>query len=378
MTNVKPSNRKIFNVKNECIKYQIRNRVFSELKECNHQILRELVLKDFQRLEKLLGLDLPTTHLHFNYSQLDEFSQSLLIDVPVEARDAVTTYLISNYYQITPIGGLLDPLLRINALSHLMHPGRVFMHQGRTMTFQAFGTKYRGYLDESPGRPGLHHDYQKLICRELNDVKDTEIASSDFSFADNPEITADLDKINPQWKWGMLEEYSYIGSLPPTKYFEGDVVSIVDKQHPNYLPAEAENQCLVFRIIWSKDPLIYQIKLPTKEIVEATAEQLSLQAKGVTRLYYNGTPPVRWKDLKSEAEFYLLLGLFKYHYNPQMDSYAWPVSFAKDAIKKGEAHAILRWKNTNFLISYLIDQETLFEPSEVADATLAVDLVLTF
>jgi hypothetical protein len=366
-------------VKSENIKYQLKNRVFSEIKDCNHQLLHELVLKDFQRLEKLISLDLPTAQIHFDYSQLDVFSQSLLIDIPVESRDAVITYLISNYYQITPMGGLLDPLLRVNALSHLMSSGRIFMHQGRTLAFQAFGTRYRGYLDESPGRPGLHHDYQKLVCREVNDVRDIEISAFDFSFENNPDMVADLNKLDSGWKWEMMEVQSYIGSLPPTKYFEGDVVSIVDKQHPNYLPNETEGQCLVFRVNWSKDPLVYQIKLPnSKEMGEATAEQLSLQAKGVTRLFYNGTPPVRWKDLKSKAEFYLLLGLFKYHYNPKTDSYNWTLPSVKEAIKNGEGHAILRWKNTNFLISYTVDQEASFEPAEVVDATLAVDLVLSF
>ena len=343
-----------------------------------YSFLLPLILKDFQRLEKLIKLDLPSTNLSFDYAQLDEFSQSLLVDIPVEIKDLILSYLISNYYQITPVGGLLDPLVRINALSQLMHPGKIFMHQGRHLVFQNFPSKYRGYLDESPGRPGLHHDYQKLVCRELSDVKNLTLDASEFSFADNPEFETELSGLDPRWKWEMIEDHSYVGSLPPTKYFEGDVVSIIDKLHPNYASDEADNQCLVFRIVWDREPLTYQVKLPNKEVVEATAEQLSLQAKGVTRLFYNGTPPVRWKDLKSEAEFYLLLGLFKYHYNPRTDSYAWTLPRAIDAIKNNEGHAILRWKNTNFLISYLIEQELPFEPSEVANATVAADLVLSF
>lgn len=365
-------------MKNECIKYQIKNRIFNELKECNHEILRALVLKDFQRLEKLIKLDLPHVQLSFDYAQLDEFSQSLSIEIPSDFKDVITTYLIANYYQVTPVGGLLAPLIRINALSLLMHPGKIFMHQGRHFVFQSFGTKYRGYLDECPGRPGLHHDYFKLVCRELNDVASQTIPTIEFSFTDNPEIEVELEKLGSQWKWEMIEERSYVGSLPPTKYFEGDVVTIIDKSHINYSSDETENQCLVFRILWGRDPLLYQIKLVNKEIVEATAEQLSLQAKGVTRLFYNGTPPARWKDLKSEAEFYLLLGLFRYHYNPNSDSYAWGVTSAIDAIKRNEGHAILRWKNINFLISFLTDEKLTFEPSEVANATVATELTLSF
>lgn len=365
-------------MKNECIKYQIKNRIFNELKECNRDILRVLTLKDFQRLEKLIKLDLPHVQLCFDYAQLDEFSQSLAVEIPLEFKDVVTTYLIGNYYQVTPVGGLLDPLLRINAVSRLMHPGKIFMHQGRHLVFHSFGTKYRGYLDECPGRPGLHHDYTKIVCRELNDVITQDIPTAEFSFADNPEIEAELAKLDSRWKWEMIEEHSYVGSLPPTKYFEGDVVTIIDKSHANYASDEAENQCLVFRVLWGKDPLSYQIKLANKKIVEATAEQLSLQAKGVTRLFYNGTPPSRWKDWKSEAEFYLLLGLFRYHYNPKNDSYAWGIPSAIDAIKRSEGHAILRWKNSNFLISFLTDEKSTFETSEVANATVATELTLSF
>jgi len=364
-------------MKSVCTKFQIRNRMFIETwEDYNLILLRELVLKDFQRLEKLLNLDLPIVNLQFDYSQIDEFSQSLLIDIPLEHQDAVTTYLASNYYQLTPIGGLVDPLMRINAVSRLLKPKQVFVHMGRHLVFDAFGTKYRGYLDESPGRPGLHYDYQKMLCRDLKG-EHVEVATNDFSFADNLNVETEMLTLNPDWKWEIIEEHSYIGSLPPTKYFEGDVVTITDKQHPSFCTNEADNQCLVFRISWNKDPLLYQIKLPNKEIVEATAEQLSLQAKGITRLYYNGTPPVQWRDLKSEAEFYLLLGLFRYHYNSGTDSYNWTMPQARKAIKNGEGHGVLRWKGANFLISYLTGEEVTFEPKEVADATLAIDLVLS-
>jgi len=339
-------------------------------------LIKDLVKKDFQRLEKLINLDLPSIKLDFEYSQLDELSQTLLIDIEVKHRDIIVSYLESNFYQLIPVGGLEDPKMRVNALSHLMKAGKCFMHKNSRLMFSAFGTKYRGYLHESPGRPGLHHDFEIMICHN-SDGEKAIVNSNSFSFVENPEIEAEMLALDSKWKQGMIEDHSFIGSLPPIKYYEGDVVTIIDPQHPNFSSDEAVNQCLVFRIVWGSDPAIYQIKLHSKEIVTATAEQLSLQAKGVTRLFYNGTPPVQWKDLKSEAEFYLLLGFFVYHYNAETDSYSWTLPQAKKAIKKGDGHGLLRWKESYFLISYVMGENSTFEPSEVADATLATDLVLS-
>jgi hypothetical protein len=376
MTSANPSNNENSSVKNGTIKYQIRNRMFAELKDYNPLLIKELVLKDFQRLEKLINLDLSISQLDFDYSLLDELSQTLLVDVPLTHQKMIVSYLESNFYQITPIGGLADPKIRVNALSHLMEKGDVFVYNGSNLVFDTFGTKYRGYLDESPGRPGLHYDYETLICHNLHG-ETISIKGADFSFVDNPAVETKMLALGPEWKRGMIEDHSFIGSLPPTKYYEGDVVTINDEKHPNFCFDETANQCLVFRALWGADPLIYQIKLPNKELVDATAEQLTLQAKGVTRLFYNGSPPLQWKDLKSEAEFYLLLGLFMYHYNPETDSYVWTMAQAKKAIRHGDGHGLLRWKGSNFLISYMVEDNSPFKPENVADATLVTDLMLT-
>lgn len=362
-------------MRNEVIRVQLRNKIFAALETYNPALIKNLVIKDFERLEKLLNLDLPHTQLKFDYVRLDELSQTLVIEIPLEQQNSVVAYLESNFYQVTPIGGLSDPLMRVHALSQLMRPGVVFFHTGKILVFHSFGTRYRGYLDETPGKPGLHHDYGGMLCRNIGaENADVYVNSIDFSFADNPEIQGQMLALDPAWKRKMMEDHSFIASLPPTFYYDGDIVNVIDEKHENY---SRDSQCLVFRTIWSREFPVYQVKLPNKETIELKAEQLALQTAGITRLFYNGSVPGRWKDLKSQAEFYLLLGFFRYHYNPTTDSYSWTKTHAKRVIEAGEGHGLLRWRGTNFLISFLVEDTSTFDPVEVAEATLSADLLLS-
>lgn len=379
-------------------KLQIKNKLYGASRADREQEklgnLRGALTKDFKRLEKLMMLDHPKTKVDFDYLSIDEGSNSIVISIADEQFDLVSSYLTTNYYSFIRVGGVSDSLLKINLLSLLLAPNRIFyinetkrvagdlaeFPQRKIMRFDGFGKKYRGYLDESPGRPGLHHDYTVINCTPLTCGwgEPTKVETSEIMYEDNKELFAEIDSLDPEWKSEMMETRSFIGSLPPTKFFEGDIVTITDKQHPNYSENEAA-QCLVFRIVWDVDPVKYQIKLPkTNEIAVMREDQLALREHGVTRLFYNGKAPTQWKSLQSEAEFYLMLGMFMYHYNPLNDSYHWTMDQAKKAIKEKEGHGVLRWKNINFLISFIVDEDTVFEPDEVAEATLAADLVLRF
>lgn len=338
----------------------------------NFDFVHELLSKDFRRLEKLLAFDLPETKVAFDYTTLDESTRSIIIAIP-DQLETISNYLAANFYSFIKVGGLSDPLIRTNGLARVFQPNMIFSHQQRSVKFKEFGKKYRGYLDETPGRPGLHHDFSITKCVTLEGAEIT-INTVDIDMQTNTTLVAKIEALSPEWKYEGIEDISYIGSLPPTKFFEGDVVFVKNAQ----TNAVSTEQSLVFRIDWAKNPIEYRVKMANSNNIEClTEDRLEICAHGVTRLFYTGKPPVHWKNLKSEAEYYLLLGLFNYHYNPINDSYQWSIGQAKRVIKEGGAHGVLSWQGKNFLISYTLDENTTFEPEEVADAFLMSDLILT-
>lgn len=351
--------------------YQIANRAF-EQNDRSMPSVKALALKDFERLGKLLQLDFPELNIVFDYKNFDDLNLAVQLHLDTTRGSEVLEYLKANYYEVTPVGGGSDPLLKINALSLALKEKTIFLYEDEICVFERFGKKYRGYIDETPGQPGLHWDFEKIIYSVAD--REKEMSTIDFPLDANKGIYDEIIKMGANWKYDMFESRSFVGALPPTNFYEGDVVTIKDPSHPRYV---ANQQFAVFRIDWQADPLVYKVKLDKENIFDVKASQLQLVEKGVTRLYYAGSVPKYWKDLKTEAEFYLLLGLFEYHYNSDRDSYSWTIPEAKDAISEHRGDAILRWKKQIFLISYLTPEDLTFDPRLVAEAALNDDLVLS-
>ncbi|RJR08382.1 hypothetical protein C4588_05625 [Candidatus Parcubacteria bacterium] len=341
--------------------------MLSDNESVDVSLVKKLLHNDFKRLERLLALDLPGPQIEFDFDQINEFTRSIMVEIPQSYYSVVADYLIANCYSVVVVNDFSDDLLKVNALSQVLEPGTTFNFKGSEVIFESFGTKYRGHIDESPGKPGLHHDFSVLNVRSFADEK-FQIKTSDVSYEENQMLFEELDDF-PNWKLDIIENHSFIGPLPPVKFYEGDVVEL--KSNPGV-------QHIVFRIVWHQDRIVYQLRDMDKKIIEADDSSINLCTNGVARLYYNGTPPIRWKDIKNEAEYYLLLGLFTYHYNPLNNSYRWGLDQARNAIRNDFGHAILNWKNAYFLISFTHSDNGSLDPEVVSEHTLSNDLILSF
>lgn len=348
--------------------YQLINQVF--LEEENVVKARDLAKKDFQRLERLLKYDFPEAGISFDYSKFNEFNLTLLVDIPTEYQNLLLSYLANNYYQFTSVGGLSDTRILINALSRVLTLGKDITHKGNHYTFNSFGKRYRGYLDNFPGRPGLHENFEQAVCTTDEHTTIT-LLTKDISLAENPHLESEILMLDPSFKREIYENTSFLGDLPPTKFYEGDVVSVIDFAHH-----DPKGQSLVFRVCWDKDPLVYKVKSAKNDIFEVAADSLSLKAEGATRMFYKGCPPKYWKDIAAEADFYVLLGFYDYIYNGRNDSYAWTADSAKKAIANGEGHAMLSQADTLLLIRFgpEVPEDTI---TNVVEASMDNDLVLS-
>jgi len=85
---------------------------------------------------------------------------------------------------------------------------------------------------------------------------------------------------------------------------------------------------------------------------------------------YEGGHSVMFGSLKDEAEFHLLIGRYKRLYNQVTKSYKWTLEQAYQTIGLGQAHGIMKNKDTYTLV--IFDNENIGR--EVAGSDLILEV----
>jgi len=348
--------------------YLIKNS-FLNIDSVPHTDRKDFLQKDFYKLQRLLQLDHPTASAQFMFETIDLNKQSML--VKTDSAVAVE-YFIKNGFQVALLSDYCDPQIMENLLAKILKPGQSVVHNSthEHYSFIEFEKWHRGYLDDRLGIFGVNTDFSKVKLTDSTG-RDVVLATSQIHL---PKLSIEMliSQLPLDWKHQLPPTFERL--LPTPVFLEGDVVSIVDESHLHFKHYE---QCLVFRLVWdtAKNRFQYKIRLPSKECVVVEEEQIALfpNGHGVVRLFRSGEP-IRWRDLKSEAEFHLLLGKYGYCYNLESDSYSWTKEQAMRVINHNPkaAHGYFETSSVNYLVTFQ-DPEL---GERVAMATSNDDLIL--
>lgn len=228
---------------------------------------------------------------------------------------------------------------------------KIFNFQGELLgEFAAFGQKYLGRLDSPAGDPGLYVNRAEII------FEDARQAKTEDCFLKESTLQNRLSTLPKGWQYISYQD-DYLESLPETPFIEGDVVRLVDSENPNFSEDPAKNQFTVNRIAYSKDSEhIYKLKAGNL-VFEAEESQLKMAAHGLSPIrIMQGGQALRFKSLRDEAEFHLLIGAFRRIFNPEAFSYKWTAQKAFQMITLCKAHGVVEFKDYNWLVLFEDDE----------------------
>lgn len=220
--------------------------------------------------------------------------------------------------------------------------------------FGSFGTKYIGRLDNPGVVPGLYLNRQDLI------LDSGDILNSKNCFLSPTEAEERLRSLPESWQF---IDYSndFIKELPNTSHIEGDIVRIIDENHDQYSDDLGINQYTVYRIDYESavnadKQTIYKLRAGSL-IFTADESQIKAATHGLSpiRILESGQT-LRFRSLKDEAEFYLLIGQYTRVFNPITFNYKWDVNSAQQMVALTKAHGLLKKENYFWLINFLDDE----------------------
>lgn len=242
--------------------------------------------------------------------------------------------------------------------------------------FSSFLTKFIGRLNNPGCLPGKYTDRMRCtISREEGGgILSRLIEVSKLSYFNSEVLEKKIEALPEDWYF-INRELDLLEGLPKTLFWESDVVSLIDETHPNFSPEPHMNQFTVYRIDYENaERGVESYTLRAGPVLcQAKKEQLVLAGSdqnpgfGPIRLYAAGQR-LKWKSLKDEAEFNLLIGKYRRVFNPISKSYKWDPSTAQQMIAFRQGHALVKSGETFFL--------AMFEDLELAEELMEADLTL--
>jgi hypothetical protein len=237
--------------------------------------------------------------------------------------------------------------------SQILKPDdEVTLADGSKAKFKELATTYYGRLMAPSVEPGHYVDRTRAVI-ELPDQTLKTIPLDTLTI--DPILLAQrVTSLQPGYHFIFLAK-DQLGELPETAFMESDVVSITDTSHEQYSTNPDQNQFTVYRIYYdttSQPPTKYRLRAGKLQF-DANEDQLKLMSQGPIRLFHGGEGfKLLWRTLKSEAEFYLLMGRYNRVYNPTNKSYNWDLQQAKALIAVGKAHSVLQLNDNYYLVNF--------------------------
>lgn len=269
-----------------------------------------------------------------------------------------------------------DEEMRIHFLGQTLTEGDsvcIEDEPGIEFRFSKFLEKYHGRLNNPGGPPGKYIDRTRCLIKrdEGGGVRSRTVDTKNLSFADDDQLNSKITNLPDDWYF-INRTVDLLGPLPKTVFWESDVVVLVDEKHPNFKP---DNQFTVYRIDYEeaeKGSEIYTLRAGPV-FCKASKDQLVLAGGdqnpgfGPIRFYAN-QQKLKWRSLKDEAEFNLLIGKYRRIFNAISKSYKWDQETAEEMVKMKTAHAVVKTAKTFYLV--------IFDDEELGDQVMEADLLL--
>jgi hypothetical protein len=220
----------------------------------------------------------------------------------------------------------------------------------KAATFVSLPTIFYGKLGAPGVEPGIYIDRTKVLVsidgnQETHDMSTVTL---------DPSIVEQrITNLEPGWHLISLAP-DLLGELPETKFIEGDIVRLTDENHEHYDANLDLNQFAINRINYATNPEDTTYKLRAGKLFFNVSEsQLFRCGDGPVRIFYGGEScKLRWRSVKDEAEFFLLLGRYLRIYNPLNKSYYWDLAQAQQMLSIGKGQAILQTAEGPALITF--------------------------
>lgn len=251
---------------------------------------------------------------------------------------------------------------------------------GEDIYFQSHPLTWYGRLANPGVVPGLYRDRYHVVVKNGDRIE--ELSIKDIEFKDSSVSSLRTSALPENWHELNFEADCQLPKLPPTLFLEGDIVHLVDIEHPKFtssrdlidpdtgenkgpIPLQQLNQYTIYRInyresfTWNsktnavegKNP-IYRLRAGKIQF-DAHEDQLQLLSRGPVKIYYSSENfELPWRSLKDEAEFYLLLGRFSRQYNKEKNSYLWELAEARTAIFNHQGDAVLKNSEGHWLVKF--------------------------
>lgn len=250
----------------------------------------------------------------------------------------------------------MDDEIYIQALRKTLQLGdHILCNNQQEATFLRFGTVWYGRLANPGCIPGLYLDRNTIIASIGEN--ELSIKTKDISYKNSDLLYQRCKLLPPNWQQIDLKDDAISLSLPLTEFVEGDIALLTDASHPTYNSEDDyKNQYTVYRINYdsaNQGSPKYRLRAGKAQI-DADESQLVLAARGPISIFYsNENTQLRWKSLKDEAEFYLLLGRYTRLFNLNQMSYKWHLAEARQQISGGNGDGVLQMKDHYYVVKYL-------------------------
>jgi hypothetical protein len=136
----------------------------------------------------------------------------------------------------------------------------------------------------------------------------------------------------------IIEKPLKISELPVTAFWEGDVVSVVQKHGTYTVTVRSVDHLSVFNRI--KDHNEYSGQHSEGWTTYFTEEQATLISRGNYWWWWHDKSKLSFKVIQEEASFFRSLGKFEQLISPKSGNYQWEIQEAIDAIIAGEADCV--------------------------------------
>lgn len=260
-----------------------------------------------------------------------------------------------NFRKIAKDDEIYEHFMRIT-----LHPGDLlYDRKGDEIgTFLKFEDKYIGRLDNPGVKPGLYVNRSELLIDRPG--KKVKLKKTVDCFLDFPLFEGKWNALSENWHFIDINE-DFIEDIPDTPFIEGDIIRLIDETHENYSEDLSENQFTIYRIDYAsvKDKegeSRYRLRAGPL-LFYATENQIKAAAHGLSPIrILNSGQTVRFRTLKDEAEFYLLIGCYKRIFNPINFSYKWELATAKQMIDLSKAHGVAKKDDYYWLVIFDDDE----------------------
>lgn len=235
--------------------------------------------------------------------------------------------------------------LRLSVLEENRSWGYKPAPNGTVMKVLGFGVIYDGRA-KGCRKPGVYRN-RSWVKVEING-KETSIGLFHFEPVDKQKYESRLAEYNlhrhqSEYDFRAEREKDWLGELPETKFWEGDKVLVVGG-HGFHDTNIGYIQTVRYENIGDKrddgTPMpLYDItpEWNASYTTWADEEHLELLERGPVWKYYHGEP-IKFENLRQEADFFKRLGMYAEVRNPSDKMYSWTLTEFIEGLKKGLIH----------------------------------------